>query len=154
MSARRAPCYVLLAVVTGLSVTSARSASHAVADDAEPPRWYDETHVARGAEVFARHCAGCHGERAQGAADWRRRDASGKLPPPPLDGTGHAWHHPSAVLMKVILEGSPQGGSMPGWAGTITANDAASVIAWFQSRWPDEIYAAWYRIELQARRGQ
>ncbi|MCG6872392.1 MAG: cytochrome c, partial [Gammaproteobacteria bacterium] len=32
---------------------------------------------ARGAGLFQRYCARCHGEQAQGAPDWHQRDAGG-----------------------------------------------------------------------------
>lgn len=163
MSGLSAGALPILAALASMSVAAAVTLSSQVAQAVSgatervqgggkvvAPRWYNEAHVAHGAKVFARHCAGCHGERGEGAHDWRRRDANGNLPPPPLNGTGHTWHHPSAVLLKVIMEGSPGGGNMPAWAGVISANDAAAAIAWFQSQWPDEIYAAWYRIETQA----
>lgn len=108
--------------------------------------------VSRGGELYAEHCAVCHGVRAEGADRWRTRGADGKMPPPPLNGTGHGWHHPAAVLMHVILEGSPGGrGNMPAWKGKLTGEDTASVIAWFQSHWPDEVYSAWHEIERRSR---
>ncbi len=120
-----------------------------------PGAGWDRTRVARGGEIFQEHCAQCHGAQAQGAPDWRRPDASGAYPAPPLDGTGHAWHHPSAMLRHVIRNGSPGGGAMPAWKEKLTDEDIDAVIAWFQSKWPVEVYAAWSEIEqraLQARR--
>ncbi len=70
------------------------------------PRWYDTTQVHQGTKVFAEHCASCHGANAQGLAeDWKRPGPDGKYPPPPLDGSAHAWHHPLSVLRTAILDG-------------------------------------------------
>lgn len=116
-------------------------------------RWYTSDHVARGEEVFQTNCASCHGASAQGAENWRRRGPDGKFPPPPLNGTAHAWHHPMAQLKHTIKEGSPPNvGNMPGWKGVLTDAEVVAVIAWFQSLWPDEVYAAWLEMDASARR--
>ncbi len=104
--------------------------------------------VRKGEAVFRRHCAACHGRQAEGAPDWRRRGEDGFYPPPPLNGTGHAWHHPTAMLRDMIRNGSPPGqGRMPAWGDKLSAEEIDAVIAWFQSLWPDEVYAAWYDRE-------
>ncbi len=40
---------------------------------------------------------------------------------------------------------------MPGFAQTLSDQDVIDVIAWFQDKWSDEIYAAWFARELQSR---
>jgi mono/diheme cytochrome c family protein len=32
------------------------------------------------------------------------------------------------------------GGGMPAWKGKFSEDDIEAVIAWFQSRWPEEVY--------------
>lgn len=109
--------------------------------------------LAQGGRVFQANCAVCHGARAQGAPNWQRPGVDGKYPPPPLDGSAHAWHHPRAALRQVIKEGTiSAGGNMPAWGGKLSEAEIEAVIAWFQSHWPDEIYAAW--AEMDARAGQ
>lgn len=104
--------------------------------------------LARGKQVFNQNCASCHGDRAQGAPDWQKPGPDGKYPAPPLDGSAHAWHHPRAALTKVIKQGTTKiGGNMPAWEGKLSDADIDAVIAYFQSLWPDEIYAAWERID-------
>jgi mono/diheme cytochrome c family protein len=72
-------------------------------------------------------------------------DANGKFPPPPLNGSAHAWHHPQQVLVDTIKNGTAKlGGNMPAWKGKLSEQDIRAIIAWFQSKWSDEIYAAWY----------
>lgn len=118
----------------------------------EPPqRWYTREHVVRGAVVYTDHCAVCHGKNAEGTENWRQRNADDKFPPPPIDGTAHAWHHPIRVLGAQIKFGAPGGrGSMPGFADKLTDQQIVDVIAWFQDKWPDRIYAAWQDIESRA----
>lgn len=117
------------------------------------PRLSDPAVLAHGQRVYKTYCAGCHGAHAEGAPDWYRRGPDGRWPPPPLDGTGHAWHHTFDWLKRTIEEGTlHSGGGMPGWKNTLSDRDIETVIAWFQSLWPEEIYASWARMELEARR--
>jgi len=117
-------------------------------------RQVDFAQVSRGGVLFAKHCAECHGDNAQGAVNWRQRDAEGMFPPPPLNGTGHAWHHPQSTLFDVIKEGSPVGmGRMPAWKGRLSDEEITAIIAWFQSRWTDEVFAAWYQTDQRAKAG-
>ena len=108
--------------------------------------------LTRGQALYTQHCAACHGDRAQGAFAWEQPGADGKYPAPPLDGSAHAWHHPTAQLKQTIREGTLKlGGNMPAWKGKLTEADTQAVIAWFQSTWPDPIYAAWADIDRRSR---
>lgn len=115
---------------------------------AQSNRWYTAEQAEHGRSLFQAHCANCHGDRAQGLAeDWRKTDADGNYPAPPLNGSAHAWHHPMVVLEATIMEGGvPLGGVMPGFASTLSENEVRAVIAHFQSLWADDIYARWYEI--------
>ncbi len=116
-------------------------------------RWYGFRHVSQGARVFQENCASCHGKQAGGAPGWKRMGPDGKYPPPPLDGTGHAWHHPLNMLFHVVKNGSPGGqGNMPAWNGKLTDEEIVAAIAWFQSKWPDEIYRAWAQRDIASRK--
>ena len=42
--------------------------------------------TALGRQVYATHCAACHGAKLEGQPDWRQRDAQGRLPAPPSSG--------------------------------------------------------------------
>ena len=114
-------------------------------------RVVDYAQVSRGGILYAKHCAECHGRLAEGADNWRQRDADGMMPPPPLNGSGHAWHHPHSTLLEVIQGGSPPGmGKMPAWQDRLSDEEIEAVIAWFQSQWPDEAYASWYLTNQRA----
>lgn len=119
-----------------------------------PGRNADPARITRGAELFRQHCAVCHGAGAQGGAEWRTRNPDGTFPPPPLNGTGHAWHHPWTALKRTIREGTAAlGGNMPAWQETLSEEQIEDVILWFQSLWSDEVYAAWWEIDQRQRRG-
>ena len=125
-----------------------------VPQQSAPVREANFSQIARGARLFQMNCAECHGSQAQGALNWRERDADGMFPPPPLNGTGHAWHHPKRMLHYVIANGSPGGqGKMPAWGDRLSDEEIDAIIAWFQSKWPDEVYAAWYRMDRAKQSG-
>ena len=108
--------------------------------------------IQKGFQIYRTNCAQCHGSEGQGARNWQQVGPDGKYPPPPLNGTGHAWHHPTPALVRTIKHGTIAiGGKMPGWSGKLTDEEIGAVIAWFQSRWPDELYQAWARMDQQSR---
>lgn len=118
------------------------------------PHGLDALMVVRGGDIFKTHCAACHGANAEGAPNWQRKGPDGKLPPPPLDASGHGWHHPRSVLMQTIKDGTlKRGGGMPAWKDKLSDSDIEAVLAWIQSRWPEEVYKRWLEIEEQARHG-
>jgi len=113
-----------------------------------PERTYDAQQIVMGKEVFISNCAVCHGNNAEGAKNWHQRNPDGTFPPPPLNGTGHAWHHSTEVLYDVIANGSQPGqGNMPAWKDKLSQEQIEAVVAWFQSLWPDQVYAAWYEMQ-------
>ena len=111
-------------------------------------RWYSIADVTAGSDVFQENCALCHGEQAQGlVSDWRQKLDDGSFPPPPLDGSAHAWHHPLSVLLQVINQGGAEfGGKMPPFANVLSQEEKLAAIAYFQSYWSDEIYAQWLQM--------
>jgi len=115
-------------------------------------RWYTAEQQQQGLIVFAENCAICHGNKAQETVDWKTRTESGHYPPPPLNGTAHAWHHALSVLEAVIREGGkPSGGVMPAWEGILSDDEVRAVIAAFQSYWSDEVYERWLEIDQNSR---
>ncbi len=143
---------VFVLILLLLSACGERPEIGGMAVPEAPPRQADAAQLAMGEQVFTTHCAKCHGERAQGAANWRKADADGNYPPPPLDGSGHAWHHSREVLKGMIRDGSPQGeGNMPAWKGRLSEEQIDAAIAWFQSIWPKPVYDAWFEMQQRGR---
>lgn len=124
-------------------------ATVAVHADEPPPRSAAAAQAARGLVVYERHCMECHGAQGRGqSGDWRVRDAQGHYPPPPLDDSAHAWHHPTAALLEAIRDGSPAGeGNMPAWRGRLSEQDMRDVVAYIKSLWSDEVYRLWWEME-------
>ena len=118
--------------------------------DGNVVRHRNEASIASGEKIYAAQCARCHGNRAQGDSNWRRKDPDGFYPPPPLDGSGHAWHHSRQMLRQMIKYGSPPTesgaptGRMPAWHERLSDRQIDAIIDWFQSLWPDQVYAIWY----------
>ncbi len=112
----------------------------------EEVRWYSKANLEQGKILFKNNCAVCHGNAAQGANNWQQPFADGTYPPPPLDGTAHTWHHPMSVLKSQISEGSLEyGGKMPSFKEKLSEAEILSIIAYFQNKWPPEVYEAWAR---------
>ncbi len=131
------PLYTTLFATTLLTACSS--------DEAVPGRWYTSEQVALGERIFQENCQRCHGERAGGTtADWREPLPDGRYPPPPLDGSAHAWHHPLSQLERTVhLGGAPVGGWMPAFGDKLSDQEIKAVLAYIQSLWPDRIYQAW-----------
>lgn len=112
--------------------------------------------IALGQAVYRDNCAGCHGADRQGQPNWRARKPDGKLPAPPLDGTGHTWHHPDAQLTAVIARGveamAPAGyeSDMKGFADRLSDAEIAAVLAYLKSHWPAEYRTRQQEITAQA----
>ena len=99
----------------------------------------------RGQKLFQLNCAVCHGKHGQGAPNWRKPDENGKNPAPPLNGTGHTWHHSTDALVNVIRNGTAKiGGNMPAWKDKLTNDEIRLILIWITAQWPDELYTAWY----------
>jgi len=115
-----------------------------------PARKMDAQQLALGSKVFKELCASCHGVKAEGDANWRQRDADGHFPAPPLNGSGHTWHHSLEVLKASIRDGSPNG-KMPAWKGQLNEREIEATIAWLQSHWAQPVYDAWYEMQQRGR---
>lgn len=111
---------------------------------ADSGRWYDAEQLDKGEQLFQQLCAGCHGANAELTIDWKKKDSNGKYPPPPLNGTAHAWHHSLQQLKQTIKSGGvPLGGVMPAFESNLNDTDMDAVISYFQSKWPEQTYRKW-----------
>jgi len=127
----------ILLVIVGLFDTSA-------AKKADTGRWYSEQQVAQGEPLYQFYCSSCHGPEAGATPNWREADEEGNYPPPPLNGTAHAWHHPLSILRKTVQDGGiPLGGQMPPFKEVLSIEEIDAILAWVQNHWSDEVYQRW-----------
>jgi len=129
--------YLIPVVITCLlSLTGTAQASSG--------RWYSPEQLDTGEQLFQQNCAGCHGANAELTIDWKKTDSNGRYPPPPLNGTAHAWHHSLTQLKQTIQRGGePLGGVMPAFESKFNDAEIDAVISYFQSQWPAQTYQKW-----------
>jgi mono/diheme cytochrome c family protein len=131
-------------IYISLTILSLSGCSQGESEPKIPGRWYTQSQLELGRAQFLTHCASCHGKNAEGTVEWRQRLADGSFPPPPLNGTAHAWHHNMSTLLRTINNGGvPLGGKMPGFEEVLSNKEKYALIAYFQHFWSDEIYQAW-----------
>lgn len=99
--------------------------------------------TARGRTIYEAQCASCHGAKLEGQPNWRVRDASGRMPAPPHDASGHTWHHPDEVLFRITKFGVAKASNlkgydsaMPAYEGTLSDAEIVAVLSWIKSQWP------------------
>ena len=99
----------------------------------------------QGRRLFLVNCAVCHGSQGEGEKDWQKPDDEGKNLAPPLNGSGHTWHHSEKSLINTIKNGTVKiGGKMPAWKDKLSEHEIKLILTWATAQWSDEIYTAWY----------
>ena len=91
-----------------------------------------------GEQIFALTCAACHGADGAGDDDWMVRGDDGRLPPPPLNGEGHTWHHSDGVLYGIVSEGGLGlgfGSNMPAFKDELTREEIIEVLEYVKTLW-------------------
>ena len=126
-----------LAIITLASACGSDDGSDtsSVADSADP--------VERGERIYGMYCASCHGDSGEGQPHWNITKSDGTLPPPPLNGSGHTWHHGDGTLYKQVkfgggyldLPGFKSG--MPAFDETLSHQEIVDVLAYVKSLWAD-----------------
>ena len=104
----------------------------------------NQDYVVKGETVYINNCINCHGVNLQGQEGWENElDADGHRLAPPLNGTGHTWHHPPELLSQIIKYGLNS--LDPGYEGKMIGNknlsdkDIEYILEYIKSYWPDEI---------------
>ena len=118
--------------------------------------------VAAGKQVYERQCAACHGVKLEGQPNWRMRDAAGRLPTPPHDGSGHTWHHPDEVLFRIVKEGVAKAANlqdyqsaMPVYGGVLSDAEIVAALSYIKANWPQDIRRKHDELnEMEAKRKQ
>jgi len=116
----------------------------------------DAVQVALGEQVYRAHCASCHGADLEGQPDWRVRLPDGRLPAPPHDETGHTWHHPDAMLVRITKEGLAAmvpgyQSAMPRYGEVLSDDEIWAALAFIKSRWPRKVLEFQSDLDRRAR---
>ena len=97
-----------------------------------------------GRAIYQTHCSSCHGERGEGAADWKRPGPDGIYPAPPHDSTGHTWHHADGLLYRIVSSGTARAVNdtasrsrygMPPFDSTLSPREIQVVISYLKAGW-------------------
>ncbi len=100
-----------------------------------------------GQELFAANCSVCHGVGGEGQPDWHVRKDDDTLPPPPLNGDGHTWHHADGLLYRIVSQGGkifedpgyPSFKSaMPAFGDRLSHEEIIAVLTYVKSLWGDK----------------
>lgn len=98
--------------------------------------------LSAGRALYAEHCAACHGADLEGQPDWKMPLASGRLPAPPHDASGHTWHHSDKLLRRIVSEGTVavvgEGyeTDMPGFGDQLNEAQIDAILSFIKSKWP------------------
>ena len=119
----------------------------------------DAALVARGKQIYAQHCASCHGANLEGQPNWRQPLPNGRWPAPPHDAGGHTWHHSDEVLFRVTKFGMSaivpdRESDMPAFDGVLGNADIWAVLSYIESTWPPDIRARQQRLKVVGRAGR
>ena len=117
---------------------------------------FDTASIARGADLYAQHCAQCHGPQAQGHPDWQAPSDGSFAAAPPLNGTGNDWKRSRQELIAVIKGGVTHKDGvpvMPALKTRLSERDIGDIIVWFQSLWPPQVYESWDKTNLGTTKG-
>ena len=107
--------------------------------------------IAKGKLAYENNCISCHQVNLSGAENWKELDEDGHWKAPPLNGTGHTWHHDDKTLHSIIKYGlaklvSNYQGKMAGFGDVLNDDEIDNVLAYIKSYWPKDKYQ--YQIDL------
>ena len=108
---------------------------------APPVPGLDAASVEQGEKLYTQYCATCHGANLEGAPDWKIALPDGSYPAPPHDSSGHTFHHPDTLLVRIIADGSypPElSTTMPAYGEILTTEEVLSILDFIKSHWGDE----------------
>ena len=100
--------------------------------------------IKNGELLYQKNCSSCHMKNASGHPEWQTKlDKDGHRQAPPLNGTGHAWHHAPKDLFQTIRYGYKK--ADPNYNGkmigneNLTDNEVWSILEYIKNIWPENI---------------
>ena len=110
-----------------------------------------EENILKGKKLYNQYCASCHQVNLSGAKNWKGFDEDGHRKAPPLNGTGHTWHHSDELLHKIIKYGFAKlikdyQGKMMGFGENINDEGIDNILSYIKSYWKDDTYE--YQLQL------
>ena len=97
-----------------------------------------------GKELYSNNCSSCHLDNLAGNSKWSSSlDSDGQRLPPPLNGTGHTWHHSPQHLFNTIRYGYKK--IDPNYQGKMLGNkeltddEIWSILEYIKGIWPEKI---------------
>ena len=132
--------YLLLALISFLFLTEATYSNNHF-----PITRNSTLMINKGKIIYENNCVSCHQVNLIGAENWKGLDGDGHRKAPPLNGTGHAWHHDDSTLHNIIKYGLAKivknyEGKMIGFGDKINDKQIDFVLSYIKSHWKDEIY--------------
>ena len=113
----------------------------------------DDATLVLGKVLYEKNCASCHAINLSGAKNWKEgKDEDDQRLPPPLNGTGHTWHHSDKLLHGIIKNGlayyiKDYKGKMGAFGDVLNDKEIDSVLVYIKSYWGKENYE--HQIKLQ-----
>jgi len=139
-SAAPAPAEGVLASVPSLSELAGTPAP-----EVPPLPAPDADEIVLGQELYAIHCASCHGLALKGEAEWQVQNEDGSFRAPPHDDGGHTWHHGDKLLLETIRLGGARlsedigVSKMPAFEGVLDERQMMAILTYIKSTWPEDI---------------
>ena len=122
----------------GIIVLGLLLSGNTYSDNHYPITRDSELMIVSGKIAYQNNCVSCHQVNLAGAENWKGLDEDGHRKAPPLNGTGHTWHHDDATLHTIIKYGlvgivSDYEGKMGGFGDNLSDKDIDSVLAYIKS---------------------
>ena len=113
--------------------------------------------IKNGKILYNQYCASCHQPNLAGAANWQGLDEDGHRKAPPLNGTGHTWHHTDELLHRMIKYGFAKliknyEGKMMGFGDKISDEGIDNILSYIKSpiAQPNKHQAVFFALLYQA----
>ena len=108
-----------------------------------------EENILKGKKLYNQYCASP--SKSFRSKKLKGFDEDGHRKAPPLNGTGHTWHHSDELLHKIIKYGFAKlikdyQGKMMGFGENINDEGIDNILSYIKSYWKDDTYE--YQLEI------